>query len=299
MKKILFTGADGFVGRNVMPILKNKGFEVKTLGLQACDYNVNITGEMEPIREACDLVFHAAGKAHIVPRTKEEELDFYNINLEGTKNICKAFEQGSIPITFIFVSTVAVYGCDTGEEITEDYPLKGDTPYAKSKILAEEFLQEWCSKHNVNLSIIRPSLIAGAGAPGNLGAMVNGIKTGKYLNIAGGKARKSILMVEDIANLIPLLDGKTGVYNVCDDVHPSFRDLEMIICKQLGRSLPLSIPMWLAKLMANVGNLLGRNAPINTIKLSKITEPLTFSNEKAKRELGWSPLSVLDNLIVK
>ncbi len=296
--KILFTGADGFLGSNVVPILRKKGFEVKTLGLQGCDYNVDITKEIEPIKEEFDLVFHAAGKAHTVPKTKEEEDIFYKVNLEGTKNICKAIHN-ALPKSFVFVSTVAVYGCDTGEEITEDYPLKGNTPYAKSKILAEQLLQEWCNKYNVNLSIIRPSLIAGAGAPGNLGAMVKGIQTGRYLSISGGKARKSILMVEDIANLIPILQGKTGIYNVCDDIHPSFRELETVICKQLGKKLPLSVPMWGAKIMAGVGNLLGKNAPINTNKLRKITESLTFSNEKAKKELGWKPLSVLEHFRVK
>ncbi len=294
-RRILFTGADGFVGKNVVPLLRNRGFDVKTLGLQGCDYNVNITRKIEPINEACDLVFHAAGKAHVVPKTKKEEQDFYDINLEGTKNICKALEQGGIPKTFIFVSTVAVYGCDTGEEITEDYPLKGNTPYAKSKILAEQFLQEWCNKYNVNLSIIRPSLIAGAGAPGNLGAMVNGIKTGRYLNIAGGKARKSILMVEDLANLILLLKDKKGIYNVCDNIHPSFKELENIICKQLKKKTPFSIPLWSAKLIAKIGDLMGNKAPINSMKLEKITESLTFSNERARGELGWEPLSVLGN----
>ena len=47
--------------------------------------------------------------------------------------------------------------------------------------------------------------------------------------------------------------------------------------------------------MAKVGDLLGSKAPINSYKLSKMTESLTFSNEKARRELGWEPLDVLEN----
>ncbi len=296
--KILFTGADGFLGSNVVPILRKKGFEVKTLGLKNCDYNIDITKEIEPINETFDLVFHAAGKAHTVPKTKEEEELFYKVNLEGTKNICKAIKK-SVPKSFVFVSTVAVYGCDAGLNISEEHPLEGQTPYAKSKLLAERFLIDWGKNNSVSLSIIRPSLIAGIGAPGNLGAMVKGIQTGRYLSIAGGKARKSILMVEDIANLVPLLQGKTGIYNICDNVHPSFRELESLICKQLGKKLPLSIPIWVAKLMAAVGDLLGKKAPINTTKLKKITASLTFSNEKAKKELSWKPLSVLENFNIK
>jgi nucleoside-diphosphate-sugar epimerase len=47
--------------------------------------------------------------------------------------------------------------------------------------------------------------------------------------------------------------------------------------------------------MAMVGNLLGSKAPINSYKLDKMTQSLTFNNEKARRELGWEPLDVLDN----
>lgn len=62
---------------------------------------------------------------------------------------------------------------------------------------------------------------------------------------------------------------------------------------------PVSIPYWLAKSMALVGDLLGEKAPINSLKLKKITESLTFSNEKAKRELNWQPLNVLENFRIQ
>ena len=74
--------------------------------------------------------------------------------------------------------------------------------------MAEEYLQEWCHNHNVILGILRPSLIAGPNPPGNLGAMIKGIESGKYFSIGGGKVRKSVLMVEDIARLVPLLTKK-------------------------------------------------------------------------------------------
>ncbi|MEN6569946.1 MAG: hypothetical protein ABFC18_08055, partial [Rikenellaceae bacterium] len=75
--------------------------------------------------------------------------------------------------------------------------------------------------------------------------------------------------------------------------------LEVLIAQQLGKKLPQSIPYWLAKSMALAGDLLGEKAPINSLKLSKITESLTFSNEKAKRELHWQPLNVLNNFKVE
>ena len=296
---LLFTGASGFLGTHLKPLFQ-KVFQVKTMGLMEEDnYKVNLATTIPEIQEEFDVVLHAAGKAHMVPKTESEKKAFFDINFQGTVNLCKALGNSGVPKAFIFVSTVAVYGLEFGENITEEHPLNGDTPYALSKIQAEEYLTDWCARNNVTLGIIRPSLIAGPNPPGNLGDMIRGIKTGKYLSIAGGKARKSVLMVEDIDRLILPLMEKGGVYNVCDDSQPTFRELENLISKQLGLKTPLSIPYWLAKSMALVGDLLGKKAPINSLKLKKITESLTFSNEKAKRELNWQPLNVLDNFRIQ
>lgn len=161
--------------------------------------------------------------------------------------------------------------------------------------MAETYLNEWCEKNDVTLGILRPSLLAGRNAPGNLGAMVDGIRKGFYLNIAGGKVKKSILMAEDIANLLPLLEEKGGNYNVCDSYQFTFGEISASVAKQLGKHKPISIPYWMAWCMAKVGDLLGSKAPINSYKIEKMTKSLTFSNEKARQELGWEPLDVLEN----
>ncbi len=295
MKKLLFTGASGFLGHNIRPILE-KTYDVHTIGLtDDDDIKINIAKEVPPINTYYDVVLHAAGKAHTVPKTETEKQVFYDVNYQGTVNLCKALENAGIPKTFVFISTVAVYGCEFGEDIDETHPLNGDSPYAKSKIMAESFLTKWCLDHQVRLSILRPSLLAGKNAPGNLGAMVNGVKKGFYMNIAGGKVVKSILMAEDIARLIPVLEEKGGVYNVCDTRQPSFGEISASVAKQLGKHKPISIPYWMAWCMAKVGNILGSKAPINDYKLEKMTKSLTFSNEKARHELNWEPLDVLTN----
>lgn len=298
MEKLLFTGASGFLGYNVLPILKEK-YEVHTVGLtDNDDLKTNIAKEVPPIVDHYDIVLHAAGKAHTVPKTEAEKKVFYDVNYQGTVNLCKALEKVGAPKSLVFISTVAVYGCEFGELITEDHPLEGDSPYAESKIMAEKYLTEWCASNGVVLGILRPSLLAGRNAPGNLGAMVNGIQKGFYLNIAGGKVKKSVLMAEDIARLLPLLAEKGGVYNVCDSYQPTFGELSTSVAKLLGKRKPISIPYWMAWCMAKVGDLLGSKAPINSYKLEKMTKSLTFSNEKARRELGWEPLDVLTNYVI-
>ena len=295
MRKLLFTGASGFLGYNIRPILE-KNYDVHTIGLtDDDDIKINMAREVPPINTHYDVVLHAAGKAHVVPKTEAEAQGFYDVNYIGTIHLCDALENAGIPKALIFISTVAAYGCEFGENIDEYHPLKGDSPYAKSKIMAEEYLIKWCLDHQVRLGILRPSLLAGKNAPGNLGAMVNGIRKGFYLNIAGGKVKKSILMAEDIARLVPILEEKGGIYNVCDSYQPTFGEISVSVAKQLGKHKPISIPYWMAWCMAKVGDLLGSKAPINSYKLEKMTKSLTFSNEKARKELGWEPLDVLTN----
>ncbi len=298
MDKLLFTGGTGFLGKNAMPLLQ-KDYEVTTCGITPEDMiHANLAKVVPELSEHYDIVLHAAGKAHVVPKTEEEKLQFFDINYQGTVNLCKALEKVGAPKALVFISTVAVYGCEYGEMITEEHPLNGESPYAKSKIMAEEYLGKWCSDHGVVLGILRPSLLAGKNAPGNLGAMVDGVRKGFYMNIAGGKVVKSVLMAEDIACILPLVAEKGGVYNVCDTRQPSFGELSQSVAKQLGKHKPISIPYWMAWCMAKVGDCLGSRAPINSYKLAKMTESLTFSNEKARRELGWEPLDVLENYVI-
>lgn len=297
---ILFTGASGFLGANILPDLRTNYNEVITVGhLDVDDITVNLAKNVPILPHKFDIVLHAAGKAHVVPKTPEEEKLFYDVNYQGTVNLCRALEKVGVPKSFIFISTVAVYGCESGELIEETHPLNGTTPYAKSKIMAEEFLQKWCTQNGVVLTILRPSLLAGVNPPGNLGDMVRGIQRGFYVNIAGGKVQKSILMAEDIANLIPIVKDKGGIYNVCDTDQPSFGDIAKLIAKQLGKRNPISIPYWMAKSLAMIGDIIGNKFPINSLRLSKITQSLTFSNKKAVQALDWQPLKVLEHLQVK
>lgn len=295
MDRLLFTGGTGFLGQNIKPLLDQQ-FVVTTCGITPDDMiKANLAKEVPELPERYDIVLHACGKAHVVPRTEAEKQAFYDVNYQGTVNLCAALEKVGVPKALIFISTVAVYGCEYGDLITEDHPLEGASPYAESKIMAEKYLMEWCAKNGVKLGVLRPSLLAGKNAPGNLGAMVNGIRKGFYMNIAGGKVVKSILMAGDIARLVPLLAEKGGIYNVCDTRQPSFGEISLSVARQLGKGKPVDIPYWVAWCMAKVGDLLGNKAPINSYKLEKMTLSLTFSNEKVRKELGWEPMDVLEN----
>lgn len=299
MKTLLFTGASGFLGNNIIDDL-NEIYSVDTLGFATSDtYYVDISTSRPELRKNYDIILHAAGKAHVIPKNDKEEQEFYDTNYKGTKNLCESLKIVGPPKSFIFISTVAVYGLEEGNLINEDFPLNGDTPYAKSKILAEQFLKKWCKNHAVKLTILRPSLLAGKNPPGNLYSMLNGIKNNRYFSIAGGKSRKSIAMANDIAKLIPLCVENDGIYNLCDSHNPSFHELEKLICSQVNKKKPINIPYPLALIFAKIGDFIGSNAPINTLKLDKITKSLTFSNKKIINELGFIPSDVLSNFIIE
>ncbi|SEW03140.1 NAD-dependent epimerase/dehydratase family protein [Chitinophaga arvensicola] len=291
-KNILLTGAGGFLGKIIGRTLS--GDNISTLGRNSDSrYRYDLSKEIPVLNERFDIVIHAAGKAHIVPENESEALDFFNVNHQGTLHLLQALESFP-PKSFILISTVAVYGKESGDLIGEDEGLEANDPYGKSKILAESAVKDWCEKHKVICTIFRLPLIAGPNPPGNLGAMVAGIKNKRYANIAGGKARKSIVLAEDIGKIIPVAAGIGGVYNLTDGYHPSFKELSQLIAIQAGVNKVLNIPAWMASLLALAGDILGSRFPVNSRKLNKIKLNLTFDDKQAREKINWNPTKVLE-----
>ena len=203
---ILITGSTGFLGKHIMKELKAKPV---TLGRSSqCDIVIDLSREI-PSLPKVDLVIHAAGKAHCVPKTESEKQSFFYVNVKGTENLLKGLEKAGNPTQFVFISSVSVYGVISGNQIDEEHPLKAEDPYGKSKILAEELVQDWCAKNNIICTILRLPLVIGKNPLGNLGAMIHGIRKGFYFNIAGGSAKKSMVLADDISKIL-LVVAKVG-----------------------------------------------------------------------------------------
>lgn len=290
--KVLLTGGSGFLGKHLQQYFETR-MTVKLLGRNDdCHFRYDLTNNIPPIGEYFDLVIHNAGKAHSVPRSEEDADVFYEVNFHGTRRLLEALESQP-PKSFVFISSVSVYGLQEGENISEDYLLNATDPYGKSKALAEIVIQEWCKRKNVACVILRLPLLIGEDAPGNLAAMVKAIKAGYYFNVSKGLAKKSMLLVKDVPTAIESTIGQTGVFNLTDGYHPSFYELSQNIALQLGRKHILNMPYILAKLLAIVGDILGSKSPINSQKLSKIVCSLTFDDSKARKLFSWNPTPVL------
>lgn len=294
-KTFLLTGSSGFLGAYISAYLKKSGYEVFGIGRKNAEIIADLRVEIPDVLSEIDYVVHAAGKAHIVPKNEDERHDFYRVNHIGTLNLIEALKKnGSNVKSFIFISTVAVYGLNEGELIDEYSPLLATAPYGQSKILAEQEIISFCNANNINYCILRLPLIAGKNPPGNLGSMIKAINQGWYFSIGNANARKSIVLAEDIASFIPNLLDKKGIYNLTDGYHPSFGELENAIAENLHKRNPLKIPQAVAALLAKAGDIAGNKSPFNTSKLKKIQSTLTFSDQKAKKELNWEPHSVID-----
>lgn len=289
---ILITGSTGFLGKIILNTLNS--FNVKTLSRSNSIYNIDISKTIPNFLEKFDLVIHVAGKAHSIPKTQEEIVSFNNINVIGTQNLLNGLIN-NLPKQLVFISSVGVYGLTSGESISETTPLLANDPYGKSKIKAESFVRTWCEEHNVTCTILRLPLVVGQNPSGNLGAMIRGIKKGYYFNIAGGNAKKSMVLASDIAKFILKAAEVGGTYNLTDGIHPTFNELSNNISRQFSKSFVPNMPLFIANVLAKIGDILGNAFPINSNKLSKITSTLTFDDSKARAAFGWNPTPVLES----
>lgn len=288
--KILITGGSGFLGKVLKQNL-TQDHKVFSLGRSSTNDIPSDLNDQNMALPEVDMVIHAAGKAHLLPKTAEEEADFYRVNEEGTINLIHQLPK--VPKSFIFISTVAVYGEEEGVHIDETHALNGNTPYAKSKINAENFLKKWAEKENVSLLILRLPLVVAKNAPGNLGAIIKSIQKGYYFRLGEGAARKSMVLAEDIAIAIPSWVKFSGTYNLTDGNHPKLSELDAWIAKQLGKSIR-KMPIGPLKALAKIGDVISF-FPLNSYRLNKLNHELTFSDKKAKQEIGWKPRAVVGN----
>lgn len=291
---ILLTGHNGFLGKILLSkFIKNIELDIYTCSRsKQSTYIIDLTDNVPDFDASFDIVIHAAGKAHFEPKTDIDILSFHLVNVLGTKNLLAGLKK-CLPKKLVFISSVSVYGLSAGRNINEDCPLFAEDPYGKSKLDAEEIVKEWCDEHNIICTILRLPLVVGLNPPGNLGEMIRGIRKGFYFNIACGTARKSMVLASDIANYIFKVAEVGGTYNLTDGYHPNFFELSNCISNQIGiKNLP-NMPMFMAKILAYFGDIIGPKFPINSKKLYKITSTLTYDDTKSRKAFGWNPTPVL------
>jgi GlcNAc-P-P-Und epimerase len=293
-KKILLTGSTGFLGSYILNFFENKNYKVIKVGRSLksdiyIDLSLNKLSKID-----VDYVIHVAGKAHVIPKTEEEKNEFFKVNYIGTNNLLYGLDTTKLQ-SIIFISTVAVYGKEVGELIDEKSPLLGSTPYARSKIQAEQSIIDFGITNNIKTVVLRLPLVTGKNPLGNLRAIIKAIEKGYYFRIGKGQAKKSIISASDVANLIPELFDLNGVYNLTDTSHPMISEIDSVIAKKFNRKIK-SIPIYLVKVIARIGDKF-YFSPFNSSKFEKLTKNLTFSNKKLFNDIKYRPSKGLSDIV--
>lgn len=298
----LVTGGAGFLGSVLVGSLRSMGVNVDVLSRRGgsdilCADLVQGPPDLPPV--GYDVVYHAAGKAHVVPRSVDERGEFFSVNVEGTRHLLTSLDrQARRPAALVLVSTVAVYGLEAGDLLNETTALQATDPYGLSKAQAEDLVQEWGDRSGVRISIVRLPLVAGPNVPGNLGAMVAAMRRGRYLGVGDGTARRSVVNASDVARALPAVASAGGIFHLTDGQHPTFAQIEAAIAEALDRPIPHRIPIGVARIIAGAGDLIeratNRRVPLTRRGLTKMTSSLTFDDSRARTRLGWDPTPVLD-----
>jgi len=294
-KKVLITGAGGYLGKYLVDSFESQAFQVFSLGKNNDNNLVFDLAKEEPLLDhlGFDRVIHAAGLAHSLPKKAEAAQAFYDVNLEGTENLLQSLIIHAPYIKqFVYISTVAVYGRDAGEWISEDAPLEARTAYALSKMYAEEQVINWGNQFGVPTLVLRLPFVAGKNAPGDLSHLINLMKTGSYRQIGKGAARKSAVLATDVARMLTNWEYRDGIYNLCDGYHPSLSELYDFISQVCNVPKSRPIPDWTARVLSGMGDMIP-GFHYHSRMYYKISSTLTFDDSKARKELGWNPTPVI------
>lgn len=266
--KIHITGASGFIGQNLIPYLK--GLSIKVEG-------VSLRKKLTLYLNEGDSVVHLAGLAHDLKKSSNPE-DYFKVNAELTKDVFTSF-LNSDASTFIYLSSIkAIEGKS-----------ENASPYAKSKLLAEQYILSKKFPKEKRVYILRPVMVHGPGNKGNLNLLFNVVKKGIPWPLAAFDNKRSFLSVENlcfvIEKLISDVSIPSGVYDVADKEPLSTNELVELAASSLNKKVLFwKIPKSLIKLIARLGDILP--LPMNSERLEKLTGDEVVDSSELVNAIG-------------
>jgi nucleoside-diphosphate-sugar epimerase len=321
-KKILVTGAFGFVGTNLIEDLR-VNYEILALDVKSSDSTLTCYSwqELDAIPwDELHAIIHLAGKAHDTRNTSEEK-EYFDVNYGLTSIIVDRVKLLKDCKLIYFSSVKAV--ADTvpeGQWLTEDTLPNPKTPYGKSKLAAEQLLLHTTfnnhnnhnsynnhnhynhynsynnhNNHNpYNFFLLRPAMIHGPGNKGNLNELVRFVKTGIPWPLGAFENQRSFTSISNLSYVVEMIvrgDVQPGIYQVADDETLSTNELIRMIAEAMGkRTRILKISPGLIRGIARLGDLI--HLPLNSERLHKLSESYRVSNQKLKDALGIDLLPV-------
>jgi UDP-glucose 4-epimerase len=206
---VLLTGASGFVGGHIAPILQDNGWIVRRAvrrpSENADDILIPSIDAATDWREAltdCEAVVHLAARAHRPNDNPAVDL-YHSVNTDGTLQLARCAGQAGIS-QFVYVSSILVNGGATDGRVPfrEDDPPQPRGVYGQSKADAESGLQAIAHARDMRITVIRPPLVYGSGARGNFRLLVRTVQLGIPLPFASIRNRRAFLAVDNLASFI-------------------------------------------------------------------------------------------------
>jgi NAD dependent epimerase/dehydratase len=296
-KKILITGADGFIGSHLTEALVRAGHDVRAFVLYNSfnswgwlDHCSNdLKGKFEifsgDIRDSngvrtamksCDVVLHLAALIAI-PYSYHSPETYVDTNIKGTLNIVQAARDLEIT-KVIHTSTSEVYGTARFVPITEEHPLQGQSPYSASKIGADQIALSFYTSFGTPITILRPFNTYGPrqSARAVIPTIITQIATGKKkINLGAVHPTRDFNYVTDtVAGFIAALNSNHcngKVINIGSNFEISIGDTVQAIAEVMGTKI---------EILTDEQRLRPEKSEV---------ERLWASNDQAKKLLGWQP----------
>ena len=301
MKKILVTGASGFIGQSLCETLSKSGRSVlgAVRSLNSISLNTNIkyisVGDIsfkknwKELLFGVDCIIHCAGTAHKMNRDKN--FDAYKlINLNGTKYLAEQAVEAGVK-RLVFLSSIKVNGENTdiinGKEkfLYNDIPKPKDA-YAVCKFEAEKVLFNISANTELETVVVRFPLVYGSAAKGNLARLVDIISKNLPLPFKAVNNKRSFIGIHNLVNLLircidhPDASGKTFLASDGEDL--STPELIKLIASSMGKKANLfPFPISMLKFL---GSVLGKREEIN-----RLVGSLRIDNSYTKEILNWTP----------
>ncbi len=296
MKRVLVTGADGFIGSHLVEALLRHGFEVRAfvfynsfnswgwLDHLAPEWKGKFEVYCGDIRDphgvraamkGCDTVMHLAALIAI-PFSYHSPDTYVETNIRGTLNVLQAARD--LGVRVVHTSTSEVYGTARFVPITEEHPLQGQSPYSATKIGADQLALSFHRSFGLPVTVARPFNTYGPrqSARAIIPTVITQLATGsRQVKVGHVTPTRDFNYVRDTAEgFISLAQSDTAlgeVVNLCSNFEISIGDTIAIVARLMNTS---------AEIVADAQ----RERPA-----ASEVERLWGDNAKAKRLLGWEP----------